>query len=301
MKKYFFLFILGLIFLMNSSLGLAELTLSVSSQQTKILAVEPFFLDVAIQNTDEKKSEEINPALALEYDYLRIWVAYEKEDFQEYRHGSVVDAVLPVLALQPKKVLREQVILLYNDHSQSFIFERQGSYRVKASFWHALAGKSLESNVIAVDVTEPRGKDKKALDLFKGIKQSQVVVFSYYDKEAAGKFEKLVQGYPKSPYAMYAAWALGKMYFEQVRRETVTQDNKGFDKALNYFLKILALDTPRPIREESLFYAAWIYGLKKDFAKTKDYLQQLLIQFPETKFESSAQGMLKEIEMNEQP
>lgn len=297
MKKYFFLFI----FLMNCSFGSAELTLSVSSQQTEILAVEAFFLDLMIENTDEKKSEEINPALALEYDYLRIWVAYEKEDFQEYRHGSVVDAVLPVLALEPKKVLREQVILLYNDHSQSFIFERPGSYRVKASFWHALAGKSLESNVIAVDVTEPRGKDKKALGLFKGVKQSQLVIFNYQDKEAVGKFEKLIHGYSKSPYAMYAAWALGKMYFEQIRREMVAQDSKGFDKAINYFVKVLALDTPRPIREESLFYAAWIYGLKKDFGKTKEYLQQLLIQFPETKFESSAQGMLKEIEMNEQP
>ncbi len=295
MKKYIFLFI----FLMNCSLGSAELILSVSSPQTKILAVEPFFLDLMIQNTDEKKSEEINPALALEYDYLKIWVAYEKEDFQEYRHGSVVDAVLPVLSLQPKKVLREQVILLYNDHSQSLIFERPGSYRVKASFWHALAGKNLESNVISVDVVEPRGKDKKALDLFKGVKQSQLVIFNYYDKEAAGKFEKIVRSYSKSPYAMYAAWALGKMYFEQTRREMVTQDNKGFDKALNYFLKILTSDAPRPIREESLFYAAWIYGLKKDFWKTKDYLQQLLIQSPETKFKGSVEGMLKEIEMNE--
>jgi len=291
MKIRIFSFIL-ISLLMSVRIVQADLTFSVSSPQKKILVCEPYFVNMALKNLDKKKSIEVGAQLAIEYDYVKIFVSYDEEEFKRVGFGPVVDAIIPTSTLDPNESVKEGEMLLYNGITNEFVFERPGSYRVKFAFWHSLGNVSLESNILKVKVG--KHKQSEALELFKGVDQSKFVMFGWYDESVVVKLQKLVDDYPKSVYSMYAAWSLGKYYFGQATK-AMKRDFDLLGRSEAHFQNILKRKGPSVLMEESLFNLGLIAGHKKDFNQAKDYLKQLISDYPDTALKDNANGVLAEI------
>lgn len=138
----------------------------------------------------------------------------ERKQFYEISLFRVFIARQP-MALQVGKEI-EQIITL--DTKLDEFFPKPGSYSIRLVV-RAAEGKTVESNALEINIVEPEGIDKEALNFIRQnkIHNTYPMLFTWKEdvKAKNGKtlLEEFVSKYSESVYGELAIYKLGKLYF----------------------------------------------------------------------------------------
>lgn len=234
-----------------------QLTLEVACGRRKVLPMEPIPITITLGNETGKPirgHSVIDPGVG----YLEIYVAKAGEAFERFQSTN-----WPAWAMErPRPSVLESgyrrsisTYLYYahpanleKEHHGRYLFESPGTYRIKAVLKDIDGENTIESNILAIRVKEPRGKDAAAYKFLKGLRGISDRHVSYGNflmktlgrhyhprkQKVLDKKEEFISKFPRSRYARYARYSLGLTYRLQESERDAQRGIKLLEKAAGY-------------------------------------------------------------------
>lgn len=212
----------------RADLSFSSLTLEISTGKKKPLLLEPISITIILSN---RTGEPVlgHSAIGFSDNHLDLYVSPAGGQLRK------IDRLSPLrkqLVVTPRPILPgesyETSGLITLDMKP--LFPVSGNYQIQAVL-HDTEGKSeIRSNILNVQVVEPWGRDYAALQFI----ESKDNASSYFSgmglvrsKKAQDELEKLASDFSDSPYADYANYLLGEVFFF---KEDYGKANEKFSK-----------------------------------------------------------------------
>lgn len=194
-----------------------ELTITSSDlqgQKQRFLIGEPIQLRLTLRNlSKEPQTGTFN--IKFGSATLHVFIAKKGDAFtlympQSLRIANRADIGHALITLQPGKKLEEIEFVSFDVNANDFAMPTVGHYQLKARHFFAMPdlSKTVESNVIEVEVVEPQGKDKEALQFivdnkFKPFLTPEAKSF-HVENETVVQLQAFAEEkFPDSTYAPY--------------------------------------------------------------------------------------------------
>ncbi|MFB3880255.1 MAG: tetratricopeptide repeat protein [Armatimonadota bacterium] len=216
---------------------------------------------------------------------LRYWVHSPGGAVHEVQPYAVSAMLVSPTILHPGEVIAGGHRLLWE--WTGYTFPEVGQYRLVATFTSGLA--ELSSNVLAIDVEEPSGPDVDAFPLvFRQDVGHFLTAESYQLQEAIGSLTRLLEVYPRSSYAPYAAYALALRaskpgwFCPEPGSGILNRIPADYGKAVSGFERVLR-DWPQSVAADDAQYElARTYRDMGDTAAASEALTEFLERFAPT-------------------
>lgn len=199
-----------------------ELTIASSDlrgEKKQFLLGEPIRLQLALRNISQDPQ---TGTFYLEFgtNTLHVFIAKGESTFALYMPKSLKiaqrqDIVLSPITLQPQEKREVVEFVSFDVNSDDFALPTAGRYRLKALHFFAIPdlNKAVESNVIEVEVVEPEGKDKEALQFivdnkFKPFLTPEAGLFRVENETVVQLKAFVEEKFPDSTYAPYVKLGL---------------------------------------------------------------------------------------------
>jgi len=294
------------------------LSVTLSSPRTAILQYEPLILDIGIGNPGVTKCE-INEPGSLGHDFIVQITGPAGTTRQYTSRGGAWRERKPVV-LEPGQtytcrfVVHHGVFVSHRPrrHSMNYVFPQPGVYSVSV---HYPPGKGTVGT-LNVQVSEPMGRDKEALQLFRGRKQADFVERPTSQREVPEEFRRLAAEYPDTVYGRYArfylaATVLQHRYDWQQARRTFAAELAGldrvkaerrlfekvFEKTAAEFADLAAAKPAFPLADQCLLYEAQCYtgSPANRKAEAVAVLEDLVKRFPKSPVAVKARKRLEKL------
>ena len=118
---------------------------------------------------------------------------------------------------------------LDKDNRGQYLFEYPGVYRIKAVLSDYQIGRKIESNILAVEVQEPKGDDAVAYQFIKNIQDDDNKKVYYGNfllkswihdpSEIKEKQAEFIEQFPNSKYSSFLYYSLGQRYTSSESQE----------------------------------------------------------------------------------
>jgi len=158
---------------------LTDLTLRISTPTPEVLPLAPVQITIMLSN-DTNKVIVSHASIAPAYGLLKVYVAYEKEPFKQFRtSGSLPIHFVRIdkISIPPgyRKEHRDYVYYAnigVKDRQGRYFVEKPGTYRVKAELHDIDSKKKIESNILLIKAVEPTGEDAAAYKWLKNLAET---------------------------------------------------------------------------------------------------------------------------------
>ncbi|MBW3539252.1 MAG: hypothetical protein KY476_03200 [Planctomycetes bacterium] len=223
--------------------------LNITPCEKSVAACAPVCLLVELRNVSRVQqtiSMPINPRLGnVQYD-----ITGPDGGAQRWAPGAIIDVGgLPVYTLDRGQSLYHRQLLMYTD-GYGFHFCQPGRYRIAAALRLPFGDKThvkLESNEAVVEVKPATGDDVPAKDRFDDRPQGRFAMGGGTSIEVFLEFDSIVKEQPKSSYAPWARFFLGRSWQVLADRDwqgramfDLSRYNKNFSqKAIDQYEAIL--------------------------------------------------------------
>ncbi len=200
-------------------LELTIMSSDLQGQKQRFLVGEPIQLRLTLHNVS-KEPQTGTFSLQFRAATLHVFIAKERDAFtlympQSLRIASRADIVHTLITLQPGEKLEEIEFVSFDVNANDFAMPTVGHYQLKAVHFFAIPdlSKTVESNVIAVEVVEPEGKDKEALQFivdnkFKPFLTPEAGSFRVENETVVQLKAFVEEKFPDSTYAPYVKLGL---------------------------------------------------------------------------------------------
>ncbi len=284
------------------------LSLNIKIKETHYLPGEPIIVTVTLRN-GTKQRQFIPDGFSHNLFFDITLPNGEKSDC----NGWTVCGRRPVMVtLEPGDVLQTEVNLLVN-HNR---LDRLGEYTVTARLkttWYKLTtprgvfSGEIQSNSVSFWIIQPKSIDLEVFKLIRakaeewvrpnlfGIEREAMASFFYYTAFGDPTFcERILQDFPTSTYAKYAAFYLAEYYRTWYGERLKRQDY--IDKAMELYRKVL-VDYPKfAFSGRAQWGIARCYFLKGDLKAARQEAEKTLQQYPDSFAAQEARKLLQEIE-----
>jgi len=297
-----------------------QFDVTVTTPRAQILVCEPFVLDIAIRNAG---------ASAVEIDELYspsspLFIHLRGPDGKQIRFGPTVSVYRGVrtLTLRAGAVYTHREILLYGmlygSHGRKeagYPFSTPGEYVLTLTYAPRYPKQpTFEAGALKVTVLESSGRERRALELFRGRKQAWFVEWS--QGNVPEEFRRLAVEYPDTVYGRYARFYLAATVIEhrfdwaEARREFASELagldrgkaerrllEKVFEKAASEFAHLARGEPAFPLADQCLLYLAECY-LKRYVnrrAEAVKVLKDLVAKYPESPVAVKAKKRLEKL------
>ena len=182
----------------------SDLSLSIDARRTRLLLGEPMYLNAVIANHGTTMARVV-PLLSPESGRLTYWIRSPSGAVRDYEPLCQSLEWAHAIALYPGEEIGGTYMVLWG--MGGYTFPTPGEYAITATFLDGL--NSLCSEALRVEVLDPSGEDADALPF---IFDDEVAEFlgvpDYQHQRAASLVQELLNRYPGSSYAPYAAYVL---------------------------------------------------------------------------------------------
>jgi len=266
------------------------LEIEVSVRQETFLGGEPVPIRVEIRN---RSQVEVEVAANLEPQCLILRFRVTDPEGETWIAGplGVAEFELERMILDPGNRLVHTAVLLYGivDDVQRFLFTDTGKYAVEALYDPEGSGKPIVSKPVSITIAEAPAADSEAQNLFVGREQGE---FAYYgqtlNQAPLEKFWRVLQKYPTTRFAPYAAYYLGLHYVNE-------RDNK---QGILLLERVLAEYKDFPLKAELRYRLAVAYHETGRKAEAKKLLMDLIAKEPSDLFARRGKRLLRELEFD---
>lgn len=200
-----------------------DLDLHISKCKNNFLEHEPIWIKVQLKNSSNEDIH-LNISLAPEGDFLKVNLKDQIGNLMQYKGLKVtLKGELPTCILQPMSDM--SISLDLNDYFgerdypiTSRYYLPVGSYSLNCELIDRK--KSVSSNELKIDVVEPTGNEKLALELFES--STKIWIFEGDHEKAISKYREILIEYPNSVYSeliyyhIYARYQLGLRDYQKV-------------------------------------------------------------------------------------
>jgi hypothetical protein len=198
-----------------------QLSFTIKAEKTKLLVGEPLKLKMRVRN---ETKDELKLEFHLGFGCTNALGAVISSDggktFQPYTSmamliGQYKLCLAPPFALKSGEEHKGEEFISFHVVSldqRDFAFPKAGKYQIKMTLVPRPLLVVLESNVIEIEVVEPEGKDKEALQFIvdnqlKPFLTPEARFFPVTD-EVVQKLQEFLEKFPDSPYAPYVQLGL---------------------------------------------------------------------------------------------
>lgn len=262
---------------------------TLTTTRQNYLLGEPVVLGVAFKNhtgADLTVAEyDVPGAASIRYEpNIRIFVSRDQKKLEEFMFGFAIANIEPtVRTLGPGEVWDHELRLFFSRvDGGKLAFPEPGTYYLKTVYPLVVRGsrmvKMLDSNVIAIKVTEPNGLDAKVWQRMQDKDVYLLLQSSWGPKEPALKVAELLREFPKSNYRATLWHGLREFYFKQNYR--VRPEGKQIREALGInetkFVADTRLDTAvRGIDDQEISVKDILFALSAQTGVSLDAATEL--------------------------
>ena len=183
--------------------SMGGLALEIATPKASLVAGEPLLVVATLLNHGPS-AEEVIPSLTPSAQYARILVASDGTTFVSFNDSFARDPAVAMRTMRPGDAIVHEELLAFDWRNARAAFPDPGAYLVRAEY--RFGGKAVESNVLRVTVTEPRGSDVSMADL---VADPSVLEAMSSMRSARGVEQKIVRlARSDSTYAPFAALLL---------------------------------------------------------------------------------------------
>lgn len=194
----------------------SDLTLKISTPKEDFLQLEP--IPVTLELSNETGHAVVgHTALDFSLNHVKLFVRRNggrAREVKELSHSRERVIVSPRELAPGERHESRQMLTLNMDE----IFPEPGAYEIQAVLYDAAWRDEVKSNVAAVKIIRPEGKDRSAFEFIRS-RPSSPFFFSALeisgDSEAAKTLEEFEAGFGASTYGKYASFKLGEFYFHR--------------------------------------------------------------------------------------
>jgi hypothetical protein len=226
--------------------NLEDLTLEISTDIKEIIPIEPLPVTISILNKTDKTIKAFSLAINPSYGLTQFYVSKENKPFEVFRAADWPAESIIRFEYSFKPGYRQSVDrYLFYAHPKNldkekrgqYLFEEPGHYRIKAIYTDSQIDKSIESNVISINVKEPKGEDASAYQFIKNM-QDDVNKIVYYgnfllwsdgETEIIEKQKEFIEKFPNSQYSRFLYYTLGK--------RNISKDSQKLKLSIDYLEK----------------------------------------------------------------
>jgi len=234
-----------------------QLTLEIGTAKRKLLPMEPVPITITLSNETNKAIRGhfmINPGAG----YLEIYVAKAEEVFETFRSANWLIRASEgarTSVLEPGFHKSISTYLYYahpanleKKHHGRYVTETPGIYRIKATLKDVSGKNEIESNVLTIEAKKPKGDDAAAYEYVRSlmeIKDKDVYYGNFLlrdfepvrhvrTQKVLDKKEEFLSRFPKSRYARYVRYSLGRTYRREKEEEQYQRGIKLLEKTASY-------------------------------------------------------------------
>jgi len=278
---------------------------SLISNANEIVQYEPLIINFQLKNIGSTEWEVIG---AMDYNagWIKLEIAKNSDKFYKYDTSTHILVGHEKIILKPNQLLSSQIIMytyrkpiqldiirkreeLQNTYFL-FPFAEPGTYQMKAiypleryieEYPGARKRKVLTSNILEIKVRAWNKSEKAAFNFFKNLED--LIVASggccYSDKlsQSVKEWENFINLYPKSPYAPYVKFNLGRVYY--LGTTSIPGEATDYSRAIDFLAKSL-VNSPNLLADDELFQLAKVQIELGRFKEAKATVDKLIKEYP---------------------
>jgi len=186
-----------------------ELTLELSSAKKRFVRLEPIPVTFSLSNQTEKEIHG-HASLSLNSKYLDLYIQYNDGEMQQIEVPAKTLRYFGVTSRnikQGERFRQRQLLSLGLDK----LFPETGVYRLQVVFRDDNLKEMVKSNIIEINIVEPKGVDLEAFNYL-----SQIDAPDFFEGVTNTTPEKVIEfvdRFGDSSYAPYAIYQLGQFHF----------------------------------------------------------------------------------------
>ena len=272
-----------------------ELSLEIKASPASILPMEAVRLHIRLTNPTNGPAAG-HACLAPAEGMLTIHVAAPGEPFRKIHpssHEPIVVLIPGKGELPPGFEATHLTYLWWGEtdgERRREFFPVPGLYSIKAALANFDGKAIVESNAVTITVTEPGPPDSGAWQsLREQPKEGAPFVFALsrrWEDPGEAKLKDLIERFPKSTYATYARYALGRRY------RAIAKDSSVAWPLLERTLS----DKDFPFRDQVLYDLLADYLKAGQFTWARRHLDTLKADYPDTDWPRDAEALMAEAE-----
>jgi len=302
-------------------------TISVASSRSVILVCEPLVLDVAVRNDGGSRVEfpEMLEGVTFPLSFEVIGRDGEMWLYGPLRQLEREEG--PKVLLAPGEVYRYRKNLLYGvwrsppgakeAKRTAYAFPKPGDYDIRVAFRvvHQRQERRFESPRFKVTVVEPTGREREALELFRGTKQAEFIE-DLTKRIPPPELRRLATEYPETVYGRYARFYLARTVlehrfdWEEARRARASElaglnpttanrrlREEVYRKTAAEFADLARSEPAFPLADQCLLYQADCYlnSPADRRAEAVKVLEDLVAKYPESPVAVEARKRLEKL------
>ena len=267
---------------------LEGLTLEISTDIKEIIPIEPLPVTITILNKTDKIIKAFSVAIDPSFGLTRFYVSKKNQPFEVFRAADWPSESIGRLECSLKPGYRQSVdrYLFYanpkdfekNKRGQ-YLFEEAGHYRIKAIYTDPKINKSIESNVLSIEVKEPKGEDASAYKFIKNMQDdksnkvfySNFLLMPYDEMKLQEKQIEFIMKFPDSEYTRFLYYTLGI--------KNILHDSQNLKLSIDYFEKAASYEDFL-FAEDSILKLINIFTETGQTDKAREYKELLAKRFP---------------------
>jgi hypothetical protein len=259
------------------------LELVVTVENDSILPGEPVGAVIILRNSGTEAAPAL-PYLRPEAGIVMFWIEDPYgtvHQLEPYIHETV--AVTPTL-LYPGEQLTSRYLLVWEGHG--FLFSEVGRHRLVATYVDG--ADMLVSEAVEVNVLAPAGGEAEAARLILSDPVGRFLKFGGYDPVVESDLSDLLEWYPDSRYAPYAAYALARrcsasiLYCAEPGSGELERIPPDYTLATDGFQDVIATWPDSAIADDAQFELARTYGDMGDTAAAGSALAEFFEKYGAT-------------------
>ena len=207
----------------------SDLTLGITAPKEVFNQLEPIPLIVSLSN---KTDRPVLGHLTLKFaaNYVHLFVRQVGGDKRRIENLSMIQ---PLIGAYPQKILPGSVLQEKQlvDLELDKIFPYPGEYQLQARLLDIDGKKTIESNLLRIQILEPTGLDRQAFDFIKNNGNPSYFLNGYdrvVDNKPLTILEEFVSRFSGTAYGDYAIFQLAGVYFAK----------EDYEKAIKHLEKL---------------------------------------------------------------
>jgi hypothetical protein len=283
-----------------------DLTLEISTDTKDIIPMEPLPITITLSNKTDKVIMAIN-VIDPSFGLTSIYVQNGNKPFEIFKSADwgLRSTLRIERALEPgfKESVDSYLFYAHPDNLETsnrgqYLFETSGRFHIKAIYTDSQINKSIESNILSIEVKEPKGDDANAFQYIKSIQDdtNKKVYYGNFLLWPIGKSEidekqnEFIRKFPNTKYSRFLYYTLGKRDILQ-DREKLKLGIEYLEKAASYenflfaedsILKLINTFTEIGETEKARKYKEILAQRFPNSSEGKHWVEEVLGQVPQT-------------------
>jgi hypothetical protein len=180
------------------------LEIKLTSERNEIVQWEPLTISLHIKNNGSQAIEVVAKPSLKDEDWF-LFISFEGGEYKRFSppFTGMKRKQRAMTSLAPHNVLNAPQVIFFDAAQGDFPLKAAGKYKLKAVLHHRQFGK-IESVPLDVNVSQPKGDDAKAAQLWAIRSVGLAVQTPANDVDARLAMTRLIKLYPKSVFAQHA-------------------------------------------------------------------------------------------------